>query len=177
MYNLIEYSDDYSKTLQSLWQCYRGEPVLTDSGVLNSFPGNSAWFNYKQKITGSKGDGGIKAVKTMVPLKFWSSFQRTLEMPFINCEIKLILTWSKSCVISNAAASQDTTFAITDTKLYVTVLTLTTQDNANLFLTINIRVQYKIDCNKYQSKTTSQQYLILLIIEKDTRDIIFQLQK
>ena len=113
----------------------------------------------------------------MVPLKFLSRFQRTLEMPFINCEIKLILIWSKSCVISNAAASQDTTIAITDTKLYVTVSTLTTQDNANLFLTINIRVQYKIDCNKYQSKTTSQQYLILLIIEKDTRDIIFQLQK
>ena len=81
----------------------------------------------------------------MVPLKFLSSFQRTLEMPFINCEIKLILIWSKSCVISNAAASQDATIAITDTKLYVTVSTLTTQDNANLFLTINIRVQYKID--------------------------------
>ena len=55
----------------------------------------------------------------MVPLKYLSSFWRTFEMPLINCEINLILTWSANCVISNAPANQATTSAITDTKLYV----------------------------------------------------------
>ena len=53
-------------------------------------------------------------------------------MLLINCEIDLILTWSVNCVISNAAANQATTFAITDAKLYVPVVTLSTQDSAKL---------------------------------------------
>ena len=68
----------------------------------------------------------------MVPLKYLSNFYRTLEMPLINCEINLILTWSANCVISNAAPNQATTSTITDTKLYVPVVTLSTQDNAKL---------------------------------------------
>ena len=68
----------------------------------------------------------------MVPLKHLSKFWRTLEMPIINCENNLILTWSANFVTSNAAANQDTTFSATDTKLYVPVLTLSTQDNAKL---------------------------------------------
>ena len=72
-----------------------------------------------------------KNVKIMA-LKFLSNFGRTLEMPLINCEINLILTWSANCVISNAAVNQATTFAITYTKLYVPVVTLSTQDNAKL---------------------------------------------
>ena len=55
----------------------------------------------------------------MVPLKHLSTFWRTLEIPIINCETNLILTWSVNCVISNVAADQATTFALTDTKLYV----------------------------------------------------------
>ena len=53
-------------------------------------------------------------------------------MSLINCEINLILTWFVNCVISNAAANQATKFAITDTKPYVPVVTLSTQDNAKL---------------------------------------------
>ena len=53
-------------------------------------------------------------------------------MLLINCEIDLILTWSVNCVISSAAANQATTFAITDAKLYVPVVTLSTQDSAKL---------------------------------------------
>ena len=45
-------------------------------------------------------------------------------MPLINCELNLILTWSEACIISNAAVSHTTTFAITDPKLYVSVVTL-----------------------------------------------------
>ena len=69
----------------------------------------------------------------MVPLKYLSNFWRTFEMPLINCEIDLILTCFKNCVTSNTAANQETKFAITNTKLYVPVVTLSTQDNVNLF--------------------------------------------
>ena len=69
----------------------------------------------------------------MVPLKYLSNFQRALEMPLINCEINFILTWSDRCfVMNNPIANQEPTFEITDTKLYVPVVTLSTQDNAKL---------------------------------------------
>ena len=69
----------------------------------------------------------------MVPLKFLSNFWRTLEMPLINCEIELILTWSRNCVIINTnIINQLPTFTITETNLYVPVATLSIQDNAKL---------------------------------------------
>ena len=70
----------------------------------------------------------------MVPLKYLSNFWRMLEMPLINCEINLILTWPANCVIvSTNVANQNATFAITDAKLYVSVVTLSTQDNAKFY--------------------------------------------
>ena len=72
---------------------------------------------------------GIQDVEIIVPLKYLSNFWRTLEMPLINCEVKLILTWSKDSVITN---SNEGKFAIPETKLYVPVVTLSTQDNAKL---------------------------------------------
>ena len=69
----------------------------------------------------------------MVPLKYLSNFCRTLEMPLINCEVNLILTWSSTCVlIATNIPNQNATFAITDTKLYVRVVTLSTQENTKL---------------------------------------------
>ena len=67
----------------------------------------------------------------IAPWKYLSNFWRTLEMPLINCKMNLILTWSTNCVLSNAA-NQTTTFAIIFTKLYVLVVTLSTEDNAKL---------------------------------------------
>ena len=66
----------------------------------------------------------------MVPIKYLSNFWRTLEMPLINCEVNLILTWSKDCVITSSEGEEK--FAITETKFYVLVVTLSTQDNAKL---------------------------------------------
>ena len=69
----------------------------------------------------------------MVPIKCLSNFWGTLEMPLINCEINLILTWSARCFITNASiAGQEPIFTVTDTKLYVPAVTLSTQDNAKL---------------------------------------------
>ena len=56
-------------------------------------------FNFRVKITGQTGNDGTKDVEIMVPLKYLSIFWRTLEMPLINCEINLVLTWSANCVI------------------------------------------------------------------------------
>ena len=66
----------------------------------------------------------------IVPLKYLSNFWRTLEMPQINCEVNLILTWSSTCIITNSTGAGR--FAITDTKLYDPVMTLSTQDNTKL---------------------------------------------
>ena len=86
---------------------------------------------FKSKITGQTDNNGrIDNVEIMVPLKYLSNFQRTLEMPLINCKIELILTWSADCVIIYTdVANQNPTFTITETNLYVPVVTLSTQDN------------------------------------------------
>ena len=69
----------------------------------------------------------------MIPLKYLSNFWRTLEMPSINCEVNLILTWSANCVIIYTdVANQIPTFTTTETNLYVLVVTLSPQDNAKL---------------------------------------------
>ena len=69
----------------------------------------------------------------MLPLEYLSNFWRTLEMPLINCEVNVILTWSADCVIIYTnVANQIPKFAITEANLYVSVVTLPTQDNAKL---------------------------------------------
>ena len=82
MYNLIEYSDNYSKTSGSLLQYYRDEPVLTAAGTIKNFHvgnNNSALFRFKQKITGVTDYNGTKDTEIMVPLKYLSNFWRTLK--------------------------------------------------------------------------------------------------
>ena len=117
MYNLTEHSDNYSKTSGSLWQYHKDDP--------NDNITQSESFKYKIKITGKTPvDGNTKDVETIVPLKYLSNFWRTLEMPLINCEVNLLLTWSKDCVISSA--TREAKSKITETKLYVPVVTLST---------------------------------------------------
>ena len=146
MYNLTEYSDNYSKTSGSLWQYYKYDPNdnLTDSES----------FKYKVKITGNTTAGrNTKDVKAIVPLKYLSNFWRTLEMPLINCEVSLFLTWSSTCVITNSTG--EGRFTITDTKLYVPVVTLSTQDNAKLLQQLKSGFRRTINWNKYQSDPKS----------------------
>ena len=100
-------------------------------------------------MTGQTDDNGeMNNVEIMVPLKYLSNSQRTLEMPLINCEVNLILTWSIDCVIIYTnVANQVPTFTITEANLYVPVVTLSTQDNAKLLLELNIYQN-----QKYQDK-------------------------
>ena len=89
----------------------------------------------------------------MVPLKYLSNFWRTLEMFLINCEINLILTWSANCVIvASNVANQNATSSITDTKLYVPLVTLSSQDNAKLLQHLKSGFKRVINWNKYLSK-------------------------
>ena len=156
MYNLIEYSDNYSKTSGILWQYYKNDPSdnLTDS---KSFKSN--------RITGNTpAAGNTKDFEIIVPLKYLSNFWRTLEMLLINCEVNLILTWSKDCVITNSTGERK--FAITETKLYVPVVTLSTEDNEKLLQQLKSGFQKIISWNKYESsiKTFAQnRYLNYLI--------------
>ena len=132
IHSLIENCDNYSEILGSLCQYYRDEPALTDVSALDNVPDNSALFKYKQIITGSTGNDSTKVVKIMVQLHYLSKFWRTRNMPLTACEINLILTCSVNCAICNAATISATRFVITNTKLYVLVVTLSTQDDAKL---------------------------------------------
>ena len=155
-YNLIEYSDNYSKTSGSLWQYCKEIPAVNNDGNIVDFNGANATdsFNFKTKITGQTDNNGrIDNVEIMVPLKYLSNFWRTLEMPLINCEVNLILTWSADCVIiCTNVANQIPTFTITETNLYVPVATLSTQDNAKLLPQLKSGFKRTISWNKYLLK-------------------------
>ena len=87
MYNLIEYSDNYSKTTGSLCQYCKDIPDVNKSGNIIDFTAINTTdsFKIKTKITGeTNNDGEINGIEIMVPLKYSSNFWRTLEMPLIN---------------------------------------------------------------------------------------------
>ena len=146
MYDLVEHSDNYSKTSGRLWQYYRDDP--------NNNITRSESFKSKIKITGkTPAVGNTKDVEIIVPLKYLSNFWRTLEMPLINCEVNIILTWSKDWVISSATG--ETKFKIAETKLYVPVVTLSTQDNAKLPQLLKLSFKRTINWDKYESNITT----------------------
>ena len=89
----------------------------------------------------------------MVPLKYLSNFWRTLQMPLTNCEVNFILTWLSTCVLNATnILNQNATFAITDTKLYVPVVTLSTQENTKFLQQLKSGFKRVINWNKYLSK-------------------------
>ena len=120
MYNLIEYSDNYLKTLGRLWQYYKDD--------LNDNTAQSESLKFKIKITEKSPEAGnTKDVKIIVPLKYLNIFLRNLEMPLINCEVSFVLAWSKDCVITNSTGEGK--FKITETKLYISVVMQNYFDN------------------------------------------------
>ena len=159
-YNLLEYSKHYWKTTGSFWNNYRDEPNNPPDDNYNADPiTNSESFKYKSSMTGKTSDANWnterentktkKNLKIVVPLKYLSNFWRSLDVPLINCEVSLTLTWSENCVLTDittqtARAAQgdnpareridaptNAIFKITDTKLYVPVVTLSTKDDNN----------------------------------------------
>ena len=151
MYNLIEYSDNYQDSSATLYQYKRDEPP--DNIANNLTQVNSTSFKYKIKLLGNPVlDGAIAklSVKIVVRLKYLSNFFRSLEMPLINCKIKLNLTWKKECVLSTDAGN--TVFIINDTKMYVSVVTLSKEDNKDFIEQQNKGFQRSIYWKEYKTK-------------------------
>ena len=156
MYNLIEYSDNYQDSSGTLYQYKRDEPP-EDDAVADLTTDNSRSFKYKVSLLGNPVlDGNItkRSVKVVVPLKYLSNFFRSLEMPLINCKIKLNLTWKKECVLSNQDGAA--VFIVNDTKLYVPVVTLSKEDNKDFIEQQNKGFQRSIYWNEYKTKEINE---------------------
>ena len=173
MYNFLEYSKNYRKTTDSLWNYYRDE----SSDPLFS---NSESFKYKTSITGNTynvGDGeagydadkvGKNETEIVIPPKHLSNFWRALNIPLVNCEVELILTWSKNCILADMTvrtaqggnpaivAPNGLEYQITDTKLYVSVVTLSKENDTKLLEQLKSGFKRTIKWNKYRSQMTVQ---------------------
>ena len=173
MYNFLEYSKTYRKTTDSLWNYYRDE----SSDPLFS---NSESFKYKTSITGNTynvGDGeagydadkvGKNETEIVIPPKHLSNFWRALNIPLVNCEVELILTWSKNCILADMTvrtaqggnpaivAPNGLEYQITDTKLYVSVVTLSKENDTKLLEQLKSGFKRTIKWNKYRSQMTVQ---------------------
>ena len=96
---------------------------------------NAPSFKYKASIIGNIENNGRKnGVKIAVPLKYLSNFWRSLEMPLINCKVKLSLKWYERCLLTGANTA---TFKVADAKLYVPIVTLSIEDNSKLSKLLN----------------------------------------
>ena len=158
MYNLIEYSDNYQDSSATLYQYKRNEPP-EDDAVADLTADNSDSLKYKIELLGNVtevvGDAaGVRRlnVKVVVPLKYLNNFFRSLEMPLINCKIKL--KWKKECVLSTSAG--EAVFIINDTKLYVPVVTLSKEDNKDFIEQQNKGFQRSIYWNEYKTKEINE---------------------
>ena len=159
MYNLIEYSDNYQDSSATLYQYKRDEPP--DNTDNNLAVNNSSSFKYKVKLLGNPAVANNVVtlnVKVAVPLKYLSNFFRSLEMPLINCKIKLNLTWKKECVLSSNDGNA--IFIISDTKLYVPVVpvvpVVTKEDNKDFIKQQNKGFQRSIYWNEYKTKEQTE---------------------
>ena len=131
------------KTSEDLWQYYVDKP--NDTLI------NSKSFKSKVKITRKvPDDGNRKDVEIAVPLKYLRNFYLTLDMPLTNREISLNVTWPSTCVITDSTGAR--AFAITDAKLYVPAVILSTQVNAKLLQQLKPGFKRTINWNKYLSK-------------------------
>ena len=160
MYNLEEYSDNYQDSSATSYQYKRDEPP-EDDAVADLTADNSDSLKYKIKLLGNvtevAGDAaGVRRlnVKVVVPLKYLSNSFRLLEMPLINCKIKLNLTSKKECVLSTDVG--EAVFITSYTKLSVSVVTMSKEDNKDFIEQQNKGFQRSIYWNKYKTKELNE---------------------
>ena len=181
MYNLLEYSKNYRKTIGSLYNYYRDE--LSDDADDNNFDNikvvNSNTFNYKNKIIGNTynlnarddsydvNKNGTQEVKSTIPLNYLGNFWRALNIPLISCEVSLELKWGKNCVITSLEqrdigggnrdnAPTGATLAINNCKLYVPAVTLSKDDDFKILTNLKSGFKREIIWNKYRSQMTTE---------------------
>ena len=172
MYNLLEYSKNYEKTSGSLFNYYRDEPseitIGAGNNAINISIRKSKSFDYKTEITESldAGEDEKEDVKIAIPLKYLGNFWRSLDIPLINCEITLVLSWYKECVPVGrvhrgppAAAINsptDSKFEISDCKLYVPIVTVSAEIDNKLLEQLKSGFRRTIKWNKYMSQMSNQ---------------------
>ena len=107
MCNLLEYNKNYKKITGNLWNYYRDEPS-------NPLSLNSESFKYKTSIVGKtpKNNDSLTNAEVVIPLKHLSNSWRALNVPLINCEVELILTSSKNCVLADMTVNADADLAV-----------------------------------------------------------------
>ena len=190
MYNVLEYSKNYRKTIGSLYNYYRNE--LSDDADDNNFDDikvvNSNTFKYKNKIIGNTYDArilnpdgagqidnpiynvnknGTQEVELAIPLKYLGNFWRALNISLISCEVSLELKWDTNCVITSLEqrdigggnrdnAPTGATLNITDSKLYVPVVTLSKDNETKLLANLKSGFKREIIWNKYRSQMTTE---------------------
>ena len=170
---MIEYSKKYKKATGTLWNYYRDEPNSDAVGNINYCIKDSK-YNYKTSITGKLESNNAEKddVEIVVPLKYLSKVWRTLDIPLINCEVYLTLTWSENCVIRGKATREadpdadpavaginnptDATFNLKDTKLYVPVVTLSAENDNKLLEQLKTLFNRTIKWKKYRSEMSNQ---------------------
>ena len=138
MCNLIKYSSNYFDTAGSLWFYSKNEATNFDADTADA--NNFKSFNYETKLIGSTAatNGILENTTIAMSLEYLSNFWRSLEIPLINCKIELKLKLTKFPVLTtvgndnNDANSNNIIFIIKDTKVYVSVVTLSTKDNQKL---------------------------------------------
>ena len=184
MYNLLEYSKNYRRTIGSLYNYYRDE--LSDDADDNNFDNinvvNSNTFKYKNKITGKTynadaaaqgydvNKNGTQEVELAIPLKYLGNFWRALNIPLISCEVSLELKWNKNGVIASLEERQvdagppvvrdnaptGATLAINGCKLYIPVVTLSKDNEIKLLTNLKSGFKREIIWNKYRSQMTTE---------------------
>ena len=132
MYNMIEYNDNYLGKSGSLLQFRRNEVPTNNANLTID---NFQPFKYIAALVGktanhNNGSSFVKDAKIFIPLKYFSNFWRSLEMPLINCKFHLELNWIQDCILTSSGNSAK--FEITDAKLHVSIVTLSTKDLVNL---------------------------------------------
>ena len=140
MYILIEYSSKYSETTRSLWFHSNYETANFDADIGSN--DNFKSFKYETKLLRNMVadgiNGTVKNATMALPLKYLTNFWRSFEMLLINCKVELKRKWTKYCVLSEAGAhnananSKNIIFTIKDTKLYVSVVTVSGRENEKL---------------------------------------------
>ena len=175
MYNLLKYSKNYEKTSESLFNYHRDETseitIGTGNNAINISIRNSKSFDYKTEITGSldAGEDEKEDIEIAIPLKYLGNFWRSLDIPLINCEITLILSWYKECVLVGRAfrglpaaaanrinSSTDAKFEITDCKFYVPIFTLSFENDNKLLEQLKSGFRTTIKWNKYMPQMSNQ---------------------
>ena len=182
MYNLLEYSKNYRKTIGSFYNYYRDE--LSDdpdnANHDNYKVVNSNAFKYKNKIKGNMYDilntaanyvaakEGTQEIELAIPLKYLGNFWRALNIPLISCEISLELKCDKNCVITSleerligTTANRDdgptgATLNIADCKLYIPVVSLSKDDEIKLLTNLKYGFKREVIWNKHRSQMSTE---------------------